>query len=50
MDRLPVMVGKDVGSRIRVDRALRHEFLEVCKEKDTPGAQGIHAELHPQHP
>jgi hypothetical protein len=32
------MANKDVGLRIRVDRALRQQFLEACKGKDTPAA------------
>lgn len=30
---------KDVGFRIRLDRALRDEFLEVCRDHDRPAAQ-----------
>ena len=33
------MAEKDVGFRIRVDRALRQEFLEACNGKDRPAAQ-----------
>jgi len=30
---------KDVGLRIRVQRELREQFLEACKEQDKPAAQ-----------
>lgn len=30
---------KDVGFRIRIDRRLREQFLEVCREQDRPAAQ-----------
>lgn len=30
---------KDVGLRIRVQRELREQFLEVCREQDKPAAQ-----------
>lgn len=30
---------KDVGFRIRIDRALRERFLEVCRAQDRPAAQ-----------
>ena len=30
---------KDVGLRIRVQRDLREEFLEVCRAQDKPAAQ-----------
>lgn len=30
---------KDVGFRIRVQRALRDEFVAVCREQDRPAAQ-----------
>ena len=30
---------KDVGLRIRVQRDLREQFLEVCKSQDRPAAQ-----------
>jgi len=30
---------KDSGLRIRVERDLREEFLEVCKAQDKPAAQ-----------
>ncbi|MEO1207191.1 MAG: hypothetical protein AAFV45_12760 [Pseudomonadota bacterium] len=30
---------KDVGFRIRIDRELREQFLEVCRAQDKPAAQ-----------
>ena len=30
---------KDVGLRIRVQRDLREEFLEICRAQDKPAAQ-----------
>ena len=30
---------KDVGLRIRVQRDLREQFLEVCRAQDKPAAQ-----------
>lgn len=30
---------KDVGIRIRLERALRDEFLEACRARDRPAAQ-----------
>ncbi len=30
---------KDVGLRIRVQRALREQFLQACKANDKPAAQ-----------
>ncbi len=33
------MADKDVGFRIRVDRALRKSFVEACKQDDKPAAQ-----------
>ena len=33
------MAKKDVGLRIRVDRDLRHEFLDVCRTQDKPASQ-----------
>jgi len=30
---------KDVGLRIRLERALRDEFLETCRGQDRPAAQ-----------
>ena len=35
------MITKDVGFRIRVDRDLRNEFLEVCRAQDKPASQMI---------
>jgi hypothetical protein len=35
------MAGKDAGLRIRVERKLRDEFLEVCRAQDRPAAQVI---------
>jgi len=35
------MSGKDSGLRIRVEKALRDEFLEVCHARDRPAAQVI---------
>ena len=32
---------KDVGLRIRVQRDLREQFLEVCRAQDKPAAQVI---------
>lgn len=32
---------KDVGMRVRLDRALRDEFLEACRFNDKPAAQVI---------
>jgi len=32
---------KDVGLRIRVQRELREQFLEVCQAQDKPAAQVI---------
>lgn len=33
------MSGKDAGLRIRVEKALREEFLEACRSQDRPAAQ-----------
>lgn len=33
------MSGKDAGLRIRVERELRQEFLEACRQEDRPAAQ-----------
>jgi len=30
---------KDSGLRIRVERALRERFLEICRQQDRPAAQ-----------
>jgi len=35
------MMSKDTGLRIRVQRALREEFLNVCRAQDRPAAQVI---------
>ena len=35
------MSGKDSGLRIRVEKALRDEFLEVCHAQDRPASQVI---------
>ncbi len=35
------MSNKDAGLRIRVERDLRDEFLEVCRAQDRPAAQVI---------
>jgi hypothetical protein len=35
------MAGKDAGLRIRVERELRDEFLEICRAQDRPAAQVI---------
>jgi len=35
------MTGKDSGLRIRVEKALRDEFLEACHARDRPAAQVI---------
>lgn len=37
------MSEKDAGMRIRVERELRDEFLEACREQDRPAAQVIRA-------
>ena len=38
---LAAMSGKDSGLRIRVEKALRDEFLGVCHAQDRPAAQVI---------
>ena len=38
---LTAMSGKDSGLRIRVEKALRDEFLGVCHAQDRPAAQVI---------
>lgn len=38
---LPAMSGKDSGLRVRVEKALRDEFLEACHAQDRPAAQVI---------
>lgn len=35
------MSGKDSGLRVRVEKALRNEFLEACQAQDRPAAQVI---------
>lgn len=35
------MKTKDAGLRIRVERELREEFLEVCRAQDRPAAQVV---------
>jgi len=35
------MATKNAGLRIRVERALRDEFLEACRAEDKPAAQVI---------
>ncbi len=35
------MMTKDSGLRIRVQRELREEFLDVCRAQDKPAAQVI---------
>jgi hypothetical protein len=35
------MAGKDAGLRIRVERELRDDFLEICRAQDRPAAQVI---------
>jgi predicted DNA-binding protein len=32
---------KNSGLRIRIERELREQFLEVCREQDRPAAQVI---------
>lgn len=32
---------KDSGLRIRVQRDLREQFLDICRQQDRPGAQVI---------
>lgn len=34
-------MGKDAGFRIRVERDLRDEFVDVCRNHDRPAAQVI---------
>ena len=33
------MSGKDAGLRIRVEKALREDFLVACRSQDRPAAQ-----------
>lgn len=35
------MATKDAGLRIRVERSLREQFLEVCRAEDKPAAQVV---------
>lgn len=35
------MMGKDAGFRIRVERDLREQFVEICRAQDRPAAQVI---------
>lgn len=37
------MSEKDAGMRIRLERNLRDEFLQVCRAQDLPAAQVIRA-------
>jgi hypothetical protein len=34
-------MSKDAGLRVRIDRGLREQFLEVCRAQDRPAAQVI---------
>jgi hypothetical protein len=38
---LALMSGKDSGLRIRVEKTLRDEFLEICHAQDRPASQVI---------
>lgn len=33
------MANKDTGLRIRIEKELRQEFLEICRAQDKPAAQ-----------
>lgn len=35
------MTGKDSGFRIRMERDLREQFVEICRAQDRPAAQVI---------
>lgn len=35
------MANKDTGIRVRVEKHLRDQFIEVCKSQDKPAAQVI---------
>lgn len=35
------MMTKDAGFRIRIDKALREEFVETCRAQDKPAAQVV---------
>ena len=37
------MTEKDAGMRIRVERSLREQFVEVCRARDLSAAQVIRA-------
>lgn len=39
LDTLLPMSGKDSGLRIRVERPLHEQFLQVCRSQDRPAAQ-----------
>jgi len=36
-------MSEDIGLRIRVDDKLRHDFIEICKARDTSAAQVLRA-------
>ncbi len=36
-----LLIMKNSGLRIRIERELREKFLEVCREQDRPAAQVI---------
>lgn len=36
-------MSEDIGLRIRVDDKLRHDFIEICKARDTTAAQVLRA-------
>ena len=40
-------MGKDAGFRIRVERDLRDEFVDVCRTHDRPAAQVIRDPVYP---
>ena len=40
------MTVKDAGLRIRIERGLRDDFLEVCRMQDKPAAQVIREFIH----
>ena len=35
------MLTKDVGFQVRIDKALREEFVEACRAQDRPAAQVV---------
>lgn len=41
--RRTFLMSEDIGLRIRVDDNLRHEFIEICKARDTTAAQVLRA-------